>query len=147
MKRAFTLLELIVVIVILGILATLGYTQYTKVVERSRMAEVVANFNKMRQLAYVYYWQNGTLATITTADLSIGSDIPSSCVSTNYFWYYILGPSSTNVEIVAGRCTANGKPPQYSCQYYPFVVLNPVNGDGAWNVDKSSGSCPSAPSW
>ncbi|MDD5156229.1 MAG: prepilin-type N-terminal cleavage/methylation domain-containing protein, partial [Candidatus Omnitrophica bacterium] len=74
MKKAFTLLELIVVIVILGILATLGYTQYSKLMERQRQSEAMVIFDKMRKNAINYYLENNTFIGITSADLGVGGD-------------------------------------------------------------------------
>jgi prepilin-type N-terminal cleavage/methylation domain-containing protein len=121
MRRGFTLLELIIVIVILGILATLGYSQYTKMVEKGRIAEVVANFGKMRKLAIIYYLQNGTFTGITNADVGVGSDldsIPDSCRSSNYFRYSGYADSAVVATMTAFRCTAGGKEPQWGGAYY-----------------------------
>ena len=39
MKKAFTLIELIIVVIIVGILATLAIPQYTRAVERAKLAK------------------------------------------------------------------------------------------------------------
>ncbi|MDD5155714.1 MAG: prepilin-type N-terminal cleavage/methylation domain-containing protein [Candidatus Omnitrophica bacterium] len=136
MKKGFTLLELIIVIVILGILATLGYTQYTKIVERSRGAEAVANFSKMRKNAINYYLENNTFVGIASADLGIGSDVPSGCASSNYFNYGFQGAGATQVTIYAVRCTASGKTPNWTGNRYViehFVNSNSADTIGCWD--------------
>jgi type IV pilus assembly protein PilE len=117
-EHGFTLLELIIVIVILGILATLGYSQYTKMVEKMRISEAIVNIGKMRKYAIGYYIENGSVTNITPADLGIGTDLPSSCVNTNYFYYQTDTHSDTQVQLDAERCTSGGKTPQYAGASY-----------------------------
>lgn len=137
MKKGFTLLELIVVIVILGILATLGYSQYTKMVEKMRISEAVANLGTMRQLAYQYWIEHGDLSTITNVDLGVGSStdqIPSSCRNTHYFYYTRWSPTQSSVGLGAYRCTSGGKNPTYTSgnQYEVYIEYNPSTGSGAF---------------
>ncbi len=48
-KRAFTLIELLVVVLIVGILAAVAVPQYTKTVERSRLAGVWSTMSSIRK--------------------------------------------------------------------------------------------------
>ncbi|MDD5155262.1 MAG: prepilin-type N-terminal cleavage/methylation domain-containing protein [Candidatus Omnitrophica bacterium] len=131
MGRGFTLLELIVVIVILGILATLGYTQYTKVVERGRQAEARAILGDIRKFAYDYWFKNGTVTGMANADVNIGTSadqIPSSCRNTHYFRYQVGGYSEPYNWYDAYRCTADGKTPNWSSQYYVSMGIDWTTG-------------------
>ncbi len=119
-NKAFTLLELVVVIVILGVLATLGFTQYGRMVERSRWAEAKMILGDMRKLAFVYWLANGTLTGITNSNLNVGTaadQIPSACRSSHYFYYdyytdaYWVLPW---VLVRAWRCSSGGKEPNAS---------------------------------
>ncbi|MDD5155518.1 MAG: prepilin-type N-terminal cleavage/methylation domain-containing protein [Candidatus Omnitrophica bacterium] len=129
MKKGFTLLELIVVIVILGILATLGYTQYTRIVEKGRIAEAVVNFGKIRKYAISYWMENNSFAAMTAADIGIGTgadQMPSSCVSSSYFRYSLHATTSTTYQARAYRCSAGGKPPNITGNGYSLI--NDVTG-------------------
>jgi prepilin-type N-terminal cleavage/methylation domain-containing protein len=138
-KKAFTLLELIVVIVILGILATLGFSQYTLVVEKGRLAEAIATIGNMRQLAYEYYLKNGTLATLTNDDVGVTN----TCDSSHYFRYWVGGTSNTYADLVADRCTSGGKTPNASRQYEFYTEFYPTTGRSDfccyWSSDTSTG--------
>ena len=48
-KKAFTLIELLVVVLIIGILAAVAMPQYTKAVEKSRIAEARVVLDTMRK--------------------------------------------------------------------------------------------------
>jgi prepilin-type N-terminal cleavage/methylation domain-containing protein len=58
MRRAFTLVELIVVVIILGILAAVGIPQYRKAMERARGAEAYAALGHIQEAEKVYYATN-----------------------------------------------------------------------------------------
>ncbi|MDD4894014.1 MAG: prepilin-type N-terminal cleavage/methylation domain-containing protein [Candidatus Omnitrophica bacterium] len=133
MKRAFTLLELIIVIVIIGILAVLGLTQYTKVTEKGRSAEARAMMGEIRTIQTSYYLQNGAYATSYSA---LGLSPPASCASTHYFFYGLAtgnsGYCDSGAYVYCRRCTAGGKPPDYAGTQY---TLRLCIDDGDWASD------------
>ncbi len=131
-NKGFTLIELIIVIIIVGILATVGLNQYTAIIERGRAGEARSNLAVMRKLANEYYLKNGTLVGMTNADVGMGSgqgSIPSSCVTSSYFYYYIVDyyAASGYVGMRGRRCESGGKPPNavvdsgylIQADYYP----------------------------
>ena len=133
MQKGFTLLELIVVIIIIGILATLGFTQYTKTVEKMRMAEARGILGFIRKNIIGYQLQNGTISGMTEGYLGIGTSsdqIPSTCNS-NYYFSYSVAVAAPQAWLYAFRCTAGGKPPQETdgVQYYLTWVYSQTTMD------------------
>jgi len=113
-SKSFTLIELIVVIIIVGILAAVGMTQYTSMVEKGRGAEARMILGQVRKLAFAYWLENGSLLTMTDADVGVGTDsdqVPTACRSTNYFRYYTWIADANRFGIAACRCTSGGKTP------------------------------------
>ncbi len=138
MRKGFTLLELIVVIIIIGILATLGFTQYTRMIERSRGAEARAILGSIRTMATAYRLEHANSANgFTTADAGIGvaaDQIPSACVATNYFSYAITSPVAGDTLVATGtRCVGvAGKQPGASAALTLILTSNFAAGTDTW---------------
>jgi prepilin-type N-terminal cleavage/methylation domain-containing protein len=115
MRKGFTLLELIVVVIIIGILATLGFTQYGRMIEKSRGSESRAILGSIRTFAAAYRLEHGNLDGFTAVHANIGAgadQIPSACATTHYFFYAVTAAAGQNLVLTATRCTgANGKQP------------------------------------
>jgi len=142
MRKAFTLIEIIIVIIIVAVLAAVGISQYSKTVEKGRDAEGRQVLGDIRKFAYEYYLQNGTFTAVASADLNIGtgaSQFPGSgsgnCRSTHYFYYYFINYSD-HIDFIAHRCTAGGKSPQGTgthsiCLDYWYGT----NNKSSWTID------------
>jgi len=75
MKKGFTLIELLVVVLIIGILSSVALPQYTKAVEKARMAEILTMGKSFVQAERVYFMENG----VVTSDIdALSIEIPES---------------------------------------------------------------------
>jgi len=129
MKRGFTLIELIIVIIIVGILAAVGISQYSTTVEKSRIAEAKIRIGVMRQLAYEYYLNNGSLTGITNSDLGVDD----TCTSAGFYRYNIWGVPSDSITLRAIRCQSGGKTPDCSYFYGIYMTYYPGTDQGVWH--------------
>ena len=57
MRKAFTLIELLIVIIIIGILTTMAVPQYQKMVEKSKISQAFIKMDVLRKAERVYYMQ------------------------------------------------------------------------------------------
>lgn len=75
-NAGFTLIELLVVVLIIGILAAVAVPQYTKVVEKSRAAKMIASARKLHEAQQRYYMANGTFAqSFDELDVDFGAPV------------------------------------------------------------------------
>ena len=108
----------------MGILASLGLTQYSTVVEKSRLAGAKVRIGLMRQLATEYYINNGTLAGILDSD--VGADNTCSSATLYAYWIQSYAPGIGWVNLAARRCNSS-RWYIYYLQYYPGT------GMGTWH--------------
>ncbi|MFA5410745.1 MAG: prepilin-type N-terminal cleavage/methylation domain-containing protein [Candidatus Omnitrophota bacterium] len=121
LKKAFTLLELVIVIVVVGVLATLGLQSYQVTIEKSRGAEAKANLGLLRKLQFGYYleynkYSSGGIIT----DLGLPAGIGYDCSASGEEYYFKYRCSTTGT-CYAYRCTTGGKPPSSSTGYVIYL--------------------------
>ena len=75
-KKAFTLLELLIVVLIIGILATIALPQYKRAVERSKMAEAVTMVKTIAQAQQRYYMIHGKYLVCMEGINSLDINLP-----------------------------------------------------------------------
>ncbi len=140
MRKAFTLLELIIVVIIIAILATLAFVQYQNMVERSRGAEARSVLGSIRKQAQGYYIQYGTIAGFNYVLAGIGragDQIPgptaADCRDSNYFYFNppVTSPDGTGARFTGTRCTSGGKEPQ-GTGLTIFLDSNFSSGEDSW---------------
>lgn len=119
-KKAFTLVELLIVVIILGILAAIVIPQFTDASTDARMSSLVYNLREMRKQIDLYRQQhNGKLPTLTD-----------------------FVDQMTKKTDAAGAIDANGK-------YGPYmqrVPTNPFTVGGTGN-DVTAGTAAANKAW
>ncbi len=102
-KRAFTLIELLVVVLIIGILSAIALPQYTKAVQKARLAEVAVRLKSLEQAVDLYVLENGFPSIGEVVDLfDVNPDLTggltkktdecesgSSAYGSKYAWYKV----------------------------------------------------------
>lgn len=76
MKKGFTLIEMLVVVLIIGILASIALPQYTRAVEKAKVAQALITLKYMRERGQEYLLSKGLdedtgVYGITNQDLGI----------------------------------------------------------------------------
>ena len=91
MRKAFTLVELVIVIIIVGILSLVAVPIYRKYVLNAKITEAKATANAIRTAFMLYYLETGDISFSTTDDDSILTDldnIPELGIDTRSNKYY-----------------------------------------------------------
>jgi len=130
MKKSFTLIELLVVIIIIGILATLGFIQYTRVIEKGRIAEARTNLGALRTQQVAYYQEKGAYAQVSAAKDDLACGLPRGVCNTSYFFNYTC--SSSTGTCTATRCTGGGKSPNYTVPTGGTTYQITLDVNGNW---------------
>jgi prepilin-type N-terminal cleavage/methylation domain-containing protein len=112
-KKAFTLLEMIIVVVVIAVLASIGVPRYVRAVEKGRTSEALGFLGHIREAEIAYYMEYNTF-TSSLAALSTGA--PAAC-SGNFYFNYTLGGTGTTFTATANRCTASGRAPNALTAY------------------------------
>ena len=91
-KKAFTLLELLMVVIIIGILATIAVPQYEKFKEKAIAAEAVRMMGAIKRAQFRYKAEHGEYATVNNLGESdiLGMDfrVHSSLRDQDAYWTY-----------------------------------------------------------
>ncbi len=109
-KRGFTLIEVLIVVIILGILATLAVPQFTRMIDRARMAEAWAGLGAVRTAQSVYWMEHASYAD-NVDDLDCdktAGDFSFSIVSGNGTAFNALATGSGDASGLLAWMTASG---------------------------------------
>lgn len=98
MKKAFTLVELLIVIVILGILATMAVPQYQSMIEKAQTRQALIKLSALRQAEQAYYLQYGIYAAWGW----LPAPVPSDGGTESGGWTGVV-PSGFSLEIASDK--------------------------------------------
>jgi len=92
-KKAFTLIELIIVVVIIGILALIALPKYYANVDKAQQAQVYTNLDNIRQAVLAYYAAYGVYPASYAFPITVvidGDTIMSTPDPSSSQWKYTL---------------------------------------------------------
>ena len=123
-RAGFTLVELIIVVIIIGILAAIAVPQYSKTMERSRIAEASAVLGALRGAQLRYKLENTNYATdYTRLDIDLPNYDSSAGSPNGKFFTYNVANAAEGITATT-IATAQRKSSEYG-QY----ILN-INDQG-----------------
>ena len=102
-RKAFTLLELLIVILIIAIIATLAVPQYMDYIERSRAGEAYRFFAALKLAQLEYHLEHGTFASFLN---ELDMENPSG----TYWTYWLIGHGQDGFAVGAVRTARDASP-------------------------------------
>lgn len=125
MKKAFTMVELMIVVVIVGILSTLAIVNYNSSVEKGRASEARTNLMQIR-IAYNNFMMEHRNAPTNGDFGALGfeaNEVPSDCENVDFYFSY----SFDGERSIASRClNGQGKNPSGTTPW--AITLNHTRG-------------------
>lgn len=143
-KKAFTLLEIIIVIIIVGVLVSIAFPRFFTIIEKSRSSEAYGQISALRTALQMCYTQKGKYAdcAVGTAFLGTGWDHlmienPSDIPGSHFDYDFVVTGQPPIIPIFSGSST-----------FYNYIIFarrNTVDGgDGTSSINfietPSSGS-------
>ena len=104
MRKAFTLMELMLVVIIIAILASIAIPSYIKTMERAKAREAMATLESMRAAELAYSSERRQFVNLSTSDTdwnAIGMENPNNNAQRS--WDYSLTSSGNTFTATASR--------------------------------------------
>jgi general secretion pathway protein G len=123
-RRAFTLIEVLIVVVILGILSAIVVPQFATATEDAARTATWDQLNKLREAINVFYFRNGnTLPQITAGDGTWGELV------TLQSEYLRFPPKNLWVPPAAAKIIVIGNAPDVGYQTVHGWIYNDSTGE------------------
>lgn len=104
MKRAFTLVELLIVIVIVGVLATIALPNFTKTVEKAKADQAITYLKVIRTGEKIYYANNSTYAACANLG-ELKSKLGAEVTEENYTFVVAVGATGSIADSFLATAT------------------------------------------
>lgn len=137
-RRAFTLLELLVVCIVIGILVTLAIPNYARSVERAKCSTALNTLKQMRNAALAFFAENdgtfspgGTDMTIADLETTAGASFAS-----NADWVYTMPGAAVTATTFTITATRQRGP------HTPDNTVITLDQDENWSNPATAGNYP-----
>jgi prepilin-type N-terminal cleavage/methylation domain-containing protein len=106
-KKAFTLIEMLVVVIIIGILAAIALPQYRKAVMKTRFTEMIAVAKGITEARRMYFLENGVTNDMLTdlyvdgfTNCNVAGGTPGNMVSQCYMGKFRITNASSYIQFI-----------------------------------------------
>jgi prepilin-type N-terminal cleavage/methylation domain-containing protein len=132
-RRAFTMLELMVVVIVVGVLAAIATPIYAKYVQKSRFAEATSHMADILTAAKAYAMENDSDGDPSTVEWPSSCSAPGfigDCSNTTYFVNYRIEATGSSSSL---RITATGTGPMTSRSV--TMIVDGLYSEGVYEVN------------